>query len=66
MPEYLVERLAPLSRDPVVIFGGHLLQIIGASQYTIPQREPLIGIIRNADVAVVAFGRVAHQYFSMK
>jgi hypothetical protein len=30
IPEYLVERLAPFSRDPVVIFGGHLLQIIGA------------------------------------
>jgi hypothetical protein len=30
IPEYLVERLAPRSRDPVVIFGGHLLQLIGA------------------------------------
>jgi hypothetical protein len=30
IPEYLVERLAPHSRDPVVIFGAHLLQIIGA------------------------------------
>jgi hypothetical protein len=30
IPEYLVERLAPHSRDPVVIFGGHLLQLIGA------------------------------------
>jgi hypothetical protein len=30
IPEYLVERLAPLSRDPVVIFGGHLLQLVGA------------------------------------
>ena len=28
--EYLVERLAPRSRDQVVIFGGHLLQLIGA------------------------------------
>jgi hypothetical protein len=27
IPEYLVERLAPRSRDPVVIFGGHLLQL---------------------------------------
>jgi len=31
IPEYLVQRLAPLSQDPVVIFGGHLLQIIGAA-----------------------------------
>jgi hypothetical protein len=30
IPEYLVERLAPRSRDPVVIFGGHLLQLIAA------------------------------------
>ena len=30
IPEYLVERLAPRSRDPVVILGGHLLQLIGA------------------------------------
>ena len=30
IPEYLVERLAPRSRDQVVIFGGHLLQLIGA------------------------------------
>jgi hypothetical protein len=30
IPEYLVERLAPVSRDPVVIFGGHLLQLVGA------------------------------------
>jgi hypothetical protein len=30
IPEYLVERLAPQSRDPVVVFGGHLLQLIGA------------------------------------
>jgi hypothetical protein len=30
IPEYLVERLAPRSRDPVVIFGGHLLQLVGA------------------------------------
>ena len=30
IPEYLVERLAPRSRDPVVVFGGHLLQLIGA------------------------------------
>ena len=30
VPEHLVERFAPLSRDPVVILGGHLLQLIGA------------------------------------
>ena len=30
VPEHLVERFAPLSRDPVVVFGGHLLQLIGA------------------------------------
>jgi hypothetical protein len=30
IPEYLVERLAPRSRDHVVVFGGHLLQLIGA------------------------------------
>ena len=30
IPDYLVERLAPRSRDPAVIFGGHLLQLIGA------------------------------------
>ena len=30
IPEYLVERLAPRSRDQVVILGGHLLQLIGA------------------------------------
>jgi hypothetical protein len=30
IPEYLVERLAPRSQDQVVIFGGHLLQLIGA------------------------------------
>ena len=30
IPEYLVERLAPRSRDQVVIFGGHLLQLTGA------------------------------------
>ena len=30
IPENLVERFAPLSRDPAVVFGGHLLQIIGA------------------------------------
>jgi hypothetical protein len=30
IPEHLVERFAPLSRDPVVVFGGHLLQLIGA------------------------------------
>jgi hypothetical protein len=30
IPDYLADRLAPLSRDPVVIFGGHLLQLIGA------------------------------------
>ena len=30
IPEYLVERLAPNSRDPTIIFGGHLLQLIGA------------------------------------
>ena len=30
IPAYLVERLAPRSRDQVVIFGGHLLQLIGA------------------------------------
>jgi len=30
IPDYLADRLAPLSRDPVVIFGGHLLQVIGA------------------------------------
>jgi hypothetical protein len=30
IPEYLVERLAPRSLDQVVIFGGHLLQLIGA------------------------------------
>lgn len=29
IPEYLVERLAPRSRDPVTVFGGHLLQLIG-------------------------------------
>jgi hypothetical protein len=29
IPEYLVERLAPQSRDPTIIFGGHLLQVIG-------------------------------------
>ena len=29
IPEYLVERLAPRSRDHVVVFGGHLLQLIG-------------------------------------
>ena len=28
--QYLVERLAPRSRDQVVIFGGQLLQLIGA------------------------------------
>jgi hypothetical protein len=30
IPEHLVERFAPLSRDPVIVFGGHLLQIVGA------------------------------------
>jgi hypothetical protein len=30
IPEHLVERFAPRSRDPVVVFGGHLLQIVGA------------------------------------
>jgi hypothetical protein len=30
IPEYLVDRLAPHSRHPTVIFGGHLLQIVGA------------------------------------
>ena len=30
IPDYLADRLAPISRDPVVIFGGHLLQVIGA------------------------------------
>ena len=30
IPEYLVERFSPRSRDPVVVFGGHLLQVIGA------------------------------------
>jgi len=30
IPEHLVERFAPVSRDPVVVFGGHLLQLIGA------------------------------------
>ena len=30
IPEYLVERLAPRSRDQVTVFGGHLLQLIGA------------------------------------
>jgi hypothetical protein len=30
IPENLVERFAPRSRDPVVVMGGHLLQIIGA------------------------------------
>ena len=30
IPEHLVERFAPHSRDPVVVFGGHLLQIVGA------------------------------------
>jgi hypothetical protein len=30
VPEHLVDRFAPLSRDPVVILGGHLLQLIGA------------------------------------
>jgi hypothetical protein len=30
IPEDLVERFAPRSRDPVVVMGGHLLQIIGA------------------------------------
>jgi hypothetical protein len=30
IPDYLVEMFAPRSRDPVVIFGGHLLQLIGA------------------------------------
>jgi hypothetical protein len=30
IPEYLVERYAPRSRDPVVVFGGHLLQVVGA------------------------------------
>ena len=30
VPTYLVERLAPLSREPAVIFGGQLLQVIGA------------------------------------
>jgi hypothetical protein len=30
IPEHLVERFAPVSRNPVVVFGGHLLQIVGA------------------------------------
>ena len=30
VPEHLVERFAPVSRDPVVVFGGHLLQLVGA------------------------------------
>jgi hypothetical protein len=30
IPEYLVDRLAPLSHNPVVILGGHLLQVIAA------------------------------------
>jgi hypothetical protein len=30
IPEYLVDRLAPRSRDQVTVFGGHLLQLIGA------------------------------------
>ena len=30
IPEHLVERFAPRSRDPVVVFGGHLLQLVGA------------------------------------
>jgi hypothetical protein len=30
IPEHLVERFAPVSRNPVVVFGGHLLQLVGA------------------------------------
>jgi len=30
IPEYLVEWFAPHSRHQTVIFGGHLLQIVGA------------------------------------
>src|SRR5262249_4856312 len=34
IPEYLVERFSPRSQDPVVVFGGHLLQVIGAIAVT--------------------------------
>src|SRR5580692_9743562 len=41
IPEYLVEKLAPRSRDHVVVFGGRLLQLIrevGLSRSALAER----------------------------
>jgi hypothetical protein len=48
VPEHLVERFAPLSRDPVVILGGHLLQMrLSSSFFTffINIGEPPVGCV---------------------